>query len=443
MSNNVWSVSYLLNTIKSTLDQNVLLKSFLIKGEISNFTAHSSGHWYFSLKDEQARISCVMFQGYTKDVLFKPKNGDKVLVRGAITVYNLQGQIQCSVFSMQNDGLGDLFIQYELLKKKLFDEGLFDTNHKKQLPKFPESIGVITGNNTAALQDILKTIQHRWPIIDVTIYPTLVQGDLASNSIIKQLLKADNQHDVLILARGGGSIEDLWAFNNEKLARVIYQLNTPIITGVGHETDTTIVDMVSDFRAPTPTAAAQIAVPSLEETKRIIQQHKIDLVNSISRKLVVKKNSFEQIKQNRYFIAPQNLWQHHQLELSILSSKLSQQNLVVQKLKSKLNQYQSTLNQYALTYTSEYNQNLNGLKIRLEHTVKNKIDKQSYEFKNTINLLNAYSPLNSLARGYSISKQDEHILKLVNDVDYNKEIEIRLYDGIINAKPFKKGEHNE
>lgn len=443
MSNSVWTVSYLLNTIKSTLDQNVLLKSFLIKGEISNFTSHSSGHWYFSLKDEQARISCVMFQGYTKDVLFKPKNGDKVLVRGTITVYNLQGQIQCSVFSMQNDGLGDLFIQYELLKKKLFDEGLFDSNHKKQLPKFPESIGIVTGNNTAALQDILKTIQHRWPIIEVTIYPTLVQGELASNSIIKQLLKADNKHDVLILARGGGSIEDLWAFNNEKLARVIYQLNTPIITGVGHETDTTIVDMVSDFRAPTPTAAAQIAVPSLEETKRIIQQNKIDLLNTINRKLELKRNSFDQLKQNRYFVAPQNLWQHHQLELSILSNKLSQQNLVVQKLKSKLNQFQTTLNQYALTYTSEYNQEINGLKLRLEHTLKNKIDKQNYEFKNTINLLNAYSPLNSLARGYSITKQDAHIIKLVEDVDYNREIEIRLYDGVINAKPIKKGEHNE
>jgi len=443
MSNSVWTVSYLLNTIKSTLDQNVLLKSFLIKGEISNFTAHSSGHWYFSLKDEQARISCVMFQGYTKDVLFKPKNGDKVLVRGAITVYNLQGQIQCSVFSMQNDGLGDLFIQFELLKKKLFDEGLFDSNHKKQLPKFPESIGIVTGNNTAALQDILKTLQHRWPIIDVTIYPTLVQGELASNSIIKQLLRADNHHDVLILARGGGSIEDLWAFNNEKLARVIYQLNTPIITGVGHETDTTIVDMVSDFRAPTPTAAAQIAVPSLEETKRIIQQSKIDLINSISRKLVIKKNNFDQIKQNRYFVAPQNLWQHHQLELSILSNKLSQQNLVVQRLKSKLNQFQSTLNQYALTYTSEYNQELNELKLRLEHILKNKVNKQNYEFKNTLNLLNAYSPLNSLARGYSITKQDAHIIKLVEDVDYNREIEVRLFDGVINAKPLKKGEHNE
>jgi len=150
MSNSVWTVSYLLNTIKSTLDQNVLLKSFLIKGEISNFTAHSSGHWYFSLKDEQGRISCIMFKGYRKDVLFKPKNGDKVLVRGSITVYNLQGQIQCSVFSMQNDGVGDLFIQYELLKKKLFDEGIFNTEHKKELPKYPKSIGIITCHNTAA-----------------------------------------------------------------------------------------------------------------------------------------------------------------------------------------------------------------------------------------------------------------------------------------------------
>jgi exodeoxyribonuclease VII large subunit len=443
MSNSIWTVSYLLNTIKSTLDQNVLLKSFLIKGEISNFTAHSSGHWYFSLKDEQARISCVMFQGYTKDVIFKPKNGDKVLVRGAITVYNLQGQIQCSVFSMQNDGLGDLFIQYELLKKKLFDEGLFDVSYKKQIPKYPESIGIITGNNTAALQDILKTIQNRWPIINITIYPTLVQGELAANAIVKQLLNADNQHDVLILARGGGSIEDLWAFNNEKLARVIFQLKTPIITGVGHETDTTIVDMVSDFRAPTPTAAAQIAVPSLEETKRIIEQHKLDLINILNRKLTTKKNSLEQIKQNRYFVAPQNLWQHHQLELSNLSNKLSQQNLLVQRLKTKLNQYQNTLHQHALTYTQEFNQEINQLKLRLDHTLKVKIDRQKYEFSNTINLLNAYSPLNSLARGYSITKQSNHIIKLVEDVDYTNEIEIRLYDGVLNAKPLKKGEHND
>jgi len=443
MNNSVWTVSYLLNTIKSTLDQNVLLKSFLIKGEISNFTAHSSGHWYFSLKDEQARISCVMFQGYTKDVLFKPKNGDKVLVRGAITVYNLQGQIQCSVFSMQNDGLGDLFIQYELLKKKLFDEGLFNTEHKKQLPKYPTSIGIVTGNNTAALQDILKTIHLRWPIIELTIYPTLVQGEQASNAIIKQLLRADNHHDVLILARGGGSIEDLWAFNNEKLARTIYQLNTPIITGVGHETDVTIADMVSDFRAPTPTAAAQIAVPSIEETQRIILQSKVNLKNIMERKLTIKKNNLDQFKQNRYFVAPQNLWQHHQLELSVLSSKLSQQNQIVQRLKTRLNQYQSTLNQYALTYTTEFNQEINQLRLRLEHTMINKTDKYKYEFKNTLNLLNAYSPLNSLARGYSITKQDEHIIKLVEDVDYNKEIEIRLYDGVINASPLKKGDHNE
>ncbi|MDP3443254.1 MAG: exodeoxyribonuclease VII large subunit, partial [Ignavibacteria bacterium] len=305
-----------MNTIKSTLDQNVLLKSFLIKGEISNFTSHSSGHWYFSLKDEQARISCVMFQGYTKDVLFRPKNGDKVLVRGAITVYNLQGQIQCSVFSMQNDGLGDLFIQFELLKKKLFEEGLFDEHHKKILPKFPSKVGVITGNNTAALQDILKTINQRWPIAEITVYPSLVQGEQAPKSIIRQLLKADKNNDVLILARGGGSIEDLWAFNNENLARVIYNLETPIITGVGHETDTTIVDMVSDYRAPTPTGAAQIAVPSINETKRVISQFKIDLTSNIKNRLVQKNNQLNQFKQNRYIISPQNIWQYHQLELS-------------------------------------------------------------------------------------------------------------------------------
>ncbi len=443
MNNAVWSVSYLLNTIKATLDQNVLLKSFWIKGEISNFTAHSSGHWYFSLKDEQARISCVMFQGYTKDVIFKPKNGDKVLIRCSITVYNLQGQIQCSVFSMQNDGLGDLFIQFELLKKKLFEEGLFSEDHKKTIPKYSSSIGIITGNNTAALQDILKTLYQRWPIIDVTVYPTLVQGDQAPAMIVKQLLKADKQHDVLILARGGGSIEDLWAFNNEGLARVIYDLETPIITGVGHETDTTIVDMVSDFRAATPTGASQIAVPDLIETQRIINQYRLDLINIINNKLVNKNSLLNQYKQNRFIIAPQNLWQHHQLELSILSQKLSQQNLVVQKHKDRLNQIQSQLNQKAIAYSKLYGQKLNQFEIRLNHSIKTNQDKKRNEFKNYINMLNAYSPLNSLARGYSITKQDGLIVKLIEDIDFEKNLEIRLYDGVIYSKPFKKGENYE
>jgi len=441
--NNVWTVSYLLNTIKSTLDQNVLLKSFLIKGEISNFTSHSSGHWYFSLKDEQARISCVMFQGYTKDVLFRPKNGDKVLVRGAITVYNLQGQIQCSVFSMQNDGLGDLFIQYELLKKKLFDEGLFDDNHKRILPKFPNKVGIITGNNTAALQDILKTINQRWPISEITVYPSLVQGEQAPKSIIRQLLKADKNNDVLILARGGGSIEDLWAFNNESLARVIYNLETPIITGVGHETDTTIVDMVSDYRAPTPTGAAQVAVPSIIETKRVISQFKIDLTSNIKNKLIQKNNQLNQYKQSRFIVAPQNIWQYHQLELSRLSQQLSQQNLVVQHHNTRLNQLRSALNQRALMYTKLYEQRLNQLEVKLNNTILKSQEKNQYMFKNSINMLNAYSPLNSLARGYSIVKQENQIIKLIEDVDYSKELEIRLYDGIIHSKPFKKGENHE
>jgi len=437
MSNNIWSVSYLLNTIKSTLDQNVLLKSFWIKGEISNFTAHSSGHWYFSLKDEQARMSCIMFQGYTKDVLFKPKNGDKVLVRGSITVYNLQGQLQCSVFSMQNDGIGDLFLQYELLKKKLFEEGLFDDQHKKILPKYPRTLGIISGNNTAALQDILKTINHRWPIAEITVYPCLVQGEQAPNSIIKQLEMADLNHDVLILARGGGSIEDLWAFNNELLARAIYNLKTPIVTGVGHETDTTIVDLVSDLRAPTPTGAAQAATPDISVVRNLINRSKNDLNKGMNESLSKRLNQLAQIKQNRFIINPLNLIQQHQLELSMLSHKLALQNIVLQSHIKKVEILKNRLNQISFTKSKEYFSILEQNKLKLNHSISSYQELNKNLFKQNISLLNAYSPLNSLSRGYSITKQNDRIIKLVGDLDYNKEIELRLFDGTIIAKPIK------
>lgn len=443
MSNNIWSVSYLLNSIKSTLDQNVLLKSFWVKGEISNFTAHSSGHWYFSLKDEQARISCIMFQGYTKDVLFRPKNGDKVLVRGSITVYNLQGQLQCSVFSMQNDGLGDLFIQFELLKKKLFEEGLFDEKFKKPIPKFPLSIGVITGNNTAALQDILKVLNHRWPVATVCVYPCIVQGEQGPNSIIKQLKNADLKHDVLILARGGGSIEDLWAFNDEKLARVVFDLSTPIVTGVGHETDTTIVDLVSDLRAPTPTGAAQSATPDIMVVKNLLSRSKFDLLRIINEKLSARLNQLNQIKQNRIMVNPLSLIHRDQLQLSILSNKLASKNVVLQIYIKKLDSYKNRLNQISFTKTKEYSSKIEQNKLKLSNSMRAYQDRNRNLFKQSVGILNAYSPLNSLARGYSITKQNGHIIKLIDDIDYNKEIEVRLYDGTIHAKPINKGDKND
>lgn len=443
MSNNIWSVSYLLNSIKSTLDQNVLLKSFWVKGEISNFTAHSSGHWYFSLKDEQARISCIMFQGYTKDVLFRPKNGDKVLVRGSITVYNLQGQLQCSVFSMQNDGLGDLFIQFELLKKKLFEEGLFDEKFKKPIPKFPLSIGVITGNNTAALQDILKVLNHRWPVATVCVYPCIVQGEQGPNSIVKQLKNADLKHDVLILARGGGSIEDLWAFNDEKLARVVFDLSTPIVTGVGHETDTTIVDLVSDLRAPTPTGAAQSATPDIMVVKNLLSRSKFDLLRIINEQLSARLNQLNQIKQNRIMVNPLSLIHRDQLQLSILSNKLASQNVVLQSYIKKLDSYKNRLNQISFTKTKEYSSKIEQNKLKLSNSIRTYQDRNRNLFKQSVGILNAYSPLNSLARGYSITKQNGHIIKLIDDIDYNKEIEVRLYDGTIHAKPINKGDKND
>lgn len=443
MSSNIWSVSYLLNTIKSTLDQNVLLKSFWIKGEISNFTAHSSGHWYFSLKDEQARISCIMFQGYTKDVLFRPKNGDKVLVRGSITVYNLQGQLQCSVFSMQNDGLGDLFIQFEMLKKKLFEEELFDEKFKKPLPKYPLSIGIITGDNTAALQDILKVLNHRWPIADICVYPCIVQGEQASASIIKQLKIADTKHDVLILARGGGSIEDLWAFNNEKLARVIFDLYTPIVTGVGHETDTTIVDLVSDFRAPTPTGAAQIATPDITVVNSVISRSRNDLIRMMKEQLSSRFIQLNQIKQNRIIINPLSLIHRDQLQLSMLSNKLASQHVVLQNNTKRLDAYKNQLNQISFSKSKEYSSKLEQNKLKLNHSILSYHEKNRSSFKHSVGVLNAYSPLNSLARGYSITKQSGKIVKLIEDIDYNYEVEVRLYDGTIYAKPFIKGDKND
>ena len=273
MSQNAYSVSELLHNIKINLESTPAFRSFWLKGEISNYTAHRSGHWYFTLKDEGARVSCIMFANYTLGVHFPVKEGDKVLVKASVSVYPPQGSLQITVSQMSLDGIGDLFLQFEKLKKKLYEEGLFDPAHKKSLPRYPESIGIITGAKTAALQDILKTLNLRWPGLQTTIYESLVQGEGAASQIMAQLQRADQQgHQVLILARGGGSIEDLWAFNDERLARVLYQLKTPLVTGIGHEVDVTIADYVADLRAATPTAAAQAVVRDFREVQTETKQ---------------------------------------------------------------------------------------------------------------------------------------------------------------------------
>ena len=264
---NAFSVSELNNYIKNVFENNRTLSAVTVKGEISNFTNHRSGHLYFSLKDADGQIRAVMFRSSAARLKFMPESGMRVIVHGAVTVYPRDGSYQIYVSSMQPDGIGALYLAYEQLKERLFVEGLFDEEHKLQIPEYPSKIGVITSPTGAAVRDILNVTNRRYPLADIYLYPALVQGSGAEESLIKGIDYFDKSRlcDVIIIGRGGGSIEDLWAFNGERLARRIYSASIPIISAVGHETDFTICDFVSDLRAPTPSAAAEIAVPDIRE----------------------------------------------------------------------------------------------------------------------------------------------------------------------------------
>ena len=285
----VFSVSDLNNYIKNIFENNRALTSVTVRGEISNFTNHRSGHLYFSLKDSDGQIRAVMFRSRAASLKFIPESGMKVVVHGSVTVYPRDGSYQIYVSSMQPDGIGALYLAYEQLKARLADEGLFDENHKLLIPTLPKRIGVITSPTGAAVRDIINVTGRRFPLADVYLYPALVQGEGAEASLVRALDYLDKSKlcDVIIIGRGGGSIEDLWAFNSEKLARRIYEATTPIISAVGHETDFTICDFVSDMRAPTPSAAAELAVPDryelLMRVDSLSERATLGLIRSTSR----------------------------------------------------------------------------------------------------------------------------------------------------------------
>ena len=271
MNDKYITVTQLTRYIKYKIDNDVNLQEVFLKGEISNFKAHTRGHYYFTIKDENSRINAIMFASQTKKIKFIPSDGMKVLITGKISVYEANGGYQIYVSDMLEDGVGNLYVAYEQLKQKLEKEGLFDPNKKKKIPKIPKRIGVVTAPTGAAIRDILSTIKRRFPITEVIVFPALVQGAEAAPSIINQIQNAQNYElDTLIIGRGGGSIEDMWCFNDEEVAYAIYKCPIPIISAVGHEIDFTIADFVADLRAPTPTGAAELAVPN-----------KIDVINYI------------------------------------------------------------------------------------------------------------------------------------------------------------------
>lgn len=440
MSKSIYTVSSLVRYLKFSIDNDMQLQSILIKGEISNFTNHRSGHWYFTLKDAKAKLSCVMFASYASRCKIMLKEGMQVIVHASLSVYEAQGNCQLYVTSVQVDGLGDLYLQYEQIKEKLSKEGLFDPAHKKEIPQYPEHIVLISAKEGAAIQDMYTTINRRWPLTKITFLPSLVQGKDAAFAILETLQKAENlQSDLIILARGGGAIEDLWCFNDETLARYIYAMHTVIITGVGHETDTTLVDYVSDARAATPTAAAELATPDIQEVHQLLMSYKKHMVQESTRLLQQNKMQFTRLAQSRYMKDPLSYIREEQMkvamhtkELEHITRRLEQANTKLQTQKQLLAHSFSKLEQRA---KQDVLQSSKRLQTQMNYYME---EKRTSLIKQSV-LLDAYSPLKILSRGYGVIYQDETIVKSIYEVR-DDTIRIRMQDGFIHASNLTKEE---
>ena len=415
-SRDIWSVSRLNGEIRAILEGSFPL--LWIEGEISNLATPRSGHSYFSLKDSHAQVRCALFRHKRQLLRFQPENGDQVLIRARISLYEARGEFQLIVEHMEAAGIGALQQAFEALKDKLNKEGLFDTRNKKPLPSFPKCVGIITSATGAALKDILQILKRRFPALPVIVYPTLVQGNTAAEDIASTLRIADQRGDcdLLILARGGGSIEDLWAFNDEKLARQIAALNTPLISAVGHEIDFTIADFVADRRAPTPSAAAELATQNQQQLQTRLEELQQRLSHNIQQRLRAHQQHFQHIQHKLKILQPQRQLQQKQQLLDELAMRLeqAQHRLLKQKF---LHCKQLSLRFQALAPTKQLQrlkERLHYCQQQLQQGIKNKISQKKLKFAGISRELQAVSPLQTLARGYSITT-DAQTGKIVTD----------------------------
>lgn len=436
MSQNVVSVSTLVHYLKSKLESDNLIQKVLVEGEISNFSNYRSGHWYFSLKDENSLIRCVMFSSYNKKVQFAPKDGDKVIIQADVSVYEQRGDIQLLVYAMKSDKIGDLYLQFEKLKAKLFAEGLFDDKYKKPIPLYPMNIALVTGANTAARSDVLTTLNRRWPIAEIHEYSVLVQGNESAGQIINALSQADNNHhDVILLVRGGGSIEDLWSFNDETLARTIFNLKTPIITGIGHEINYTISDYVADLRAPTPTGAAERCAPDQKDVLNMLNVYQTRLNTAITTKKDHASRELNKYSSSFVFSSPQRLYSEKEMQLVNLSNALYHSVHTYElNLEQSLSRYANLLTSTIKDNLSQLNLDINEYKNKLNNSVKFIKDKKENCLRQNASLLDAYSPLKSLARGYAIVEKDGEAIKSTDNLHTDDTLSIRMYDGKIITK---------
>ena len=390
----VYSVSNVNKYIKMLFDKDPFLMDIAIKGEITNFKAHYTGHLYFTLKDNASTIKCVMFKGYAATNKFNPKDGDSVIITGSISSFERDGVYQVYVKSISLDGQGDLYLKYEELKNKLKQEGLFNPEYKKQIPFLPKRVGVITSKTGAVIRDIINVSTRRFNNVNLLVYPAAVQGVNTAETVIKGIEtfnNMENKVDVIIIARGGGSFEDLFGFNDENLARTIFKSEIPIVSAVGHETDFTICDFVSDLRAPTPSAAAELVYPSKLELIAVINNLKVRLNRAIEVYIDRRKQFVKNISMQRLQKTPEAIVQKYNL-------------LVDSYIKS------------------------------MENTIKSKYMILEKEYNKNIALLDSYSPLKTLSRGYSVATCNGKTIKQVADVNKGDIINIKLIDGKIKTE---------
>lgn len=409
------SVTALTKYLKYKFDVDEHLKTVYLKGEISNFKSHTTGHLYFSIKDENSKINAIMFCANAKKIVFTPIDGMKVLVKGRITIYEATGNYQIYIDEMLEDGVGNLYIAFEQLKEKLSKEGLFDSRFKKKIPKIPSRVGVVTAQTGAAIKDILSTIKRRYPICEVILFPSLVQGEAAASDIVKNIKMAENYDlDVLIVGRGGGSIEDLWPFNEEIVARAIFESSIPIISAVGHEIDYTIADFVADLRAPTPTGAAELAVPNLVDLKKHIGQLKIRLNENVLKVINYQKLYLDSLKNSFVIKNPLIMYDNKKQKLDSIIEKLN--NILRIKMDKNIDKLNFLKNSYILKNS--------------DLLYKSKRD----DLNNIIEKLELINPLKVLKRGYSVVYKDDFIINSVDNLNKSDKLKIKLSDGNVITK---------
>lgn len=424
-NSNYITVSEVNKYIKEIINDDLLLKKIYLRGEISNFKAHSRGHYYFTLKDENSRIAAVMFSFNNRNLKFVPYDGMKVLVTGKIDVYEASGAYQIYVEDMAPDGIGALYVAFEELKKKLLAEGLFDKDKKKKIRRIPRRIGIVTSPTGAAIKDILTTIKRRFPVCETILFPTLVQGEEAASDIAKKIKLANEVKDVykidtLIVGRGGGSLEDLWPFNEEVVARAIYDSDIPVISAVGHEIDVTISDYVADLRAPTPTAAAELAVPDINTIITYLDTARSRGYTAINNILNNNYKKLNNLKNSYILTRPMSMYEIKEQKLDILIDNLNK------AISKKIDNTKVRL------YTCSNSYILNNPEMLYKYS--------SQRLEHMISKLEVLNPLNTLNRGYAIIKKDDKVLSSIKNIKKNDTLTIKLKDGEVASKIIKVGE---